>query len=98
MFFYIFILPLGQALVAAVTSGDKRFFLGTDSAPHERQRKECACGCAGIYNSPVALSIYARVFEKVTNKKVHNFLLLPDMVFGKETGVRLQPPDPEILK
>ncbi|KAL8131423.1 dihydroorotase, mitochondrial isoform X1 [Apium graveolens] len=53
-----------QALVAAVTSGDKRFFLGTDSAPHERQKKECACGCAGIYNSPVALSIYARVFEK----------------------------------
>lgn len=57
--------------MAAVTSGDKRFFLGTDSAPHERQRKECACGCAGIYNSPVALSIYAKVFEKVNTIHAH---------------------------
>lgn len=55
----------GQAIVKAVTSGSKRFFLGTDSAPHERKRKECSCGCAGIYNSPVALSVYAKVFEEV---------------------------------
>ncbi|KAM7275910.1 hypothetical protein ACFE04_017776 [Oxalis oulophora] len=34
------------------------------SAPHKRQRKECSCGCAGIYNAPVALSVYAKVFEK----------------------------------
>ncbi|XVF14581.1 hypothetical protein REPUB_Repub09cG0073200 [Reevesia pubescens] len=54
----------GQAIVSAVTSGNKRFFLGTDSAPHERQRKECPCGCAGIYNAPVALSLYAKVFEE----------------------------------
>ncbi|KAM7276893.1 hypothetical protein ACFE04_018759 [Oxalis oulophora] len=53
-----------QAIVSAVTSGSKRFFLGTDSAPHERQRKECSCGCAGIYNAPVALSVYAKVFEQ----------------------------------
>ncbi|XVF14580.1 hypothetical protein REPUB_Repub09cG0073200 [Reevesia pubescens] len=53
-----------QAIVSAVTSGNKRFFLGTDSAPHERQRKECPCGCAGIYNAPVALSLYAKVFEE----------------------------------
>ncbi|KAJ7981481.1 Dihydroorotase, mitochondrial [Quillaja saponaria] len=53
-----------KAIVSAVTSGSKRFFLGTDSAPHERQRKECSCGCAGIYNSPVALSLYAKVFEE----------------------------------
>ncbi|KAL3533443.1 hypothetical protein ACH5RR_006964 [Cinchona calisaya] len=53
-----------QAIVSAVTSGSKRFFLGTDSAPHERQKKECPCGCAGIYNAPVALSVYANVFEK----------------------------------
>ncbi|KAK4577585.1 hypothetical protein RGQ29_027918 [Quercus rubra] len=52
-----------EAIVAAVTSGSKRFFLGTDSAPHERRRKECPCGCAGIYNAPVALSLYAKVFE-----------------------------------
>ncbi|PHU26066.1 Dihydroorotase, mitochondrial [Capsicum chinense] len=53
-----------QALVSAVTRGSKRFFLGTDSAPHDRRRKECSCGCAGIYNAPVALSVYAKVFEK----------------------------------
>lgn len=53
-----------QAIVSAVTSGSKRFFLGTDSAPHERRRKECSCGCAGIYNSPVALSLYTKVFEE----------------------------------
>ncbi|XP_031492137.1 dihydroorotase, mitochondrial isoform X2 [Nymphaea colorata] len=53
-----------QAIVAAVTSGSKRFFLGTDSAPHERQKKECPCGCAGIYNAPVALALYAKVFEE----------------------------------
>ncbi|KAK9110751.1 hypothetical protein Sjap_018811 [Stephania japonica] len=53
-----------QAIVAAVTSGNKRFFLGTDSAPHDRRKKECSCGCAGIYNAPVALSLYAKVFEE----------------------------------
>ncbi|XP_054811448.1 dihydroorotase, mitochondrial-like isoform X2 [Prosopis cineraria] len=53
-----------QAIVSAVTSGSKRFFLGTDSAPHERHKKECPCGCAGIYNSRVALSLYAKVFEE----------------------------------
>ncbi|KAG6433473.1 hypothetical protein SASPL_105087 [Salvia splendens] len=53
-----------QAIASAVTSGSKRFFLGTDSAPHDRRNKECPCGCAGIYNSPVALSLYAKVFEE----------------------------------
>lgn len=53
-----------QAIVSAVTSGSKRFFLGTDSAPHDRRNKECTCGCAGIYNSPVALPLYAKVFEE----------------------------------
>ncbi|KAJ8465466.1 hypothetical protein OPV22_028018 [Ensete ventricosum] len=53
-----------QAIVSAVTSGSSRYFLGTDSAPHERQKKECPCGCAGIYNAPVALSLYAKVFEQ----------------------------------
>ncbi|XP_008792278.2 dihydroorotase, mitochondrial isoform X2 [Phoenix dactylifera] len=53
-----------QAIVSAVTSGSIRYFLGTDSAPHERRRKECACGCAGIYNAPVALALYAKVFEE----------------------------------
>ncbi|XP_020678149.2 dihydroorotase, mitochondrial isoform X1 [Dendrobium catenatum] len=54
----------GQAIVSAVTSGSKRFFLGTDSAPHARNLKECTCGCAGIYNASVALSLYTKVFEE----------------------------------
>jgi dihydroorotase len=51
------------ALVAAATSGDPRFFLGTDSAPHARHLKENACGCAGCYTAPVALPLYAEAFE-----------------------------------
>jgi dihydroorotase len=51
------------ALVAAATSGDPKFFLGTDSAPHPRHAKEAACGCAGIYNAPFAIESYAMVFE-----------------------------------
>lgn len=53
-----------QALIAAATSGDEKFFLGTDSAPHAQQRKETACGCAGIYTAPAALELYAEVFEQ----------------------------------
>ncbi|OMO89023.1 Dihydroorotase homodimeric type [Corchorus capsularis] len=53
-----------QAIVSAVTSGSKKFFLGTDSAPHERRKKECPCGCAGIYSAPIALSLYAKVFDE----------------------------------
>ena len=51
-----------QALVRAATEGDPSFFLGTDSAPHERGDKESACGCAGIFSAPVALEAYAEVF------------------------------------
>ncbi|MFK5977599.1 MAG: dihydroorotase [Rhizobiaceae bacterium] len=51
------------ALVKAATSGDKRFFLGTDSAPHVDPLKECACGCAGIYSSINTMSCLAHVFE-----------------------------------
>jgi dihydroorotase len=53
-----------QALVAAATSGDPKFFLGTDSAPHAKADKEAACGCAGCYSAPVALPLYAEVFEE----------------------------------
>jgi dihydroorotase len=52
-----------QALVAAVTSGSPKFFLGTDSAPHARHTKENACGCAGCYSAPAALEFYATAFE-----------------------------------
>ena len=51
------------ALVEAATSGDTRFFLGTDSAPHLDGAKESACGCAGIFNVSVTLSVLAHVFE-----------------------------------
>jgi dihydroorotase len=52
------------ALRAAATSGDERFFLGTDSAPHADPAKESACGCAGVFNAPNALSCLAHVFEE----------------------------------
>ena len=52
------------ALRKAATSGASCFFLGTDSAPHARHTKECDCGCAGIFNSPVAMQAYAQVFEE----------------------------------
>ena len=52
------------ALRRAATSGDARFFLGTDSAPHEVRLKESDCGCAGIFNAPVALPCLAQVFDE----------------------------------
>ena len=52
-----------QALVRAATSGNPKFFLGTDSAPHARNTKEAACGCAGCYTALNALELYAEVFE-----------------------------------
>lgn len=51
------------ALRAAATSGNAKFFLGTDSAPHLRHAKESSCGCAGIYCAPYALESYAEVFD-----------------------------------
>ncbi|HBR5018370.1 TPA: dihydroorotase [Klebsiella pneumoniae] len=52
-----------QSLLKAATSGDRRFFAGTDSAPHPRTAKLAACGCAGIFNAPSALECYATAFE-----------------------------------
>ena len=52
-----------QALIEAATSGNPRFFLGTDSAPHARQAKESACGCAGLYTAHAAIELYAEVFD-----------------------------------
>ena len=52
-----------QALLAAATSGNPRFFLGTDSAPHERGTKETACGCAGMFTAHAAIELYAEAFE-----------------------------------
>lgn len=54
-----------QALREAVTSGSKKFFLGTDSAPHMKEDKESDCGCAGCYSAPAALELYAQVFDEM---------------------------------
>lgn len=66
---HLYCLPVAKrtrhrdALRAAAVSGHLRFFLGTDSAPHPVNEKESACGCAGIFNAPVAMEAYAAVFE-----------------------------------
>jgi dihydroorotase len=67
---HLYCLPIAKrdadrrALRQAAVSGDRRFFLGTDSAPHPRAAKECACGCAGIFNAPNTLPCLAQVFEE----------------------------------
>jgi dihydroorotase len=53
-----------RALVEAAISGDPRFFLGTDSAPHARQAKESGCGCAGIYTAHAGIELYAEAFDQ----------------------------------
>ena len=67
---HLFCLPIlkrdthQQALIAAATSGNKKFFLGTDSAPHIQGRKESSCGCAGCFSHHAAIELYAEVFEQ----------------------------------
>jgi dihydroorotase len=67
---HLFCLPIlkreahRKALLAAATSGNPKFFLGTDSAPHAKNTKEAACGCAGCYTARHALSIYATAFDQ----------------------------------
>ncbi|WP_274865157.1 dihydroorotase [Serratia marcescens] len=68
---HLFCLPIlkrnvhQEALRQAVASGSNRFFLGTDSAPHLKHRKESSCGCAGCFNAPNAIPAYAAVFEQL---------------------------------
>jgi dihydroorotase len=54
-----------EALLEAATSGNPRYFLGTDSAPHERATKETACGCAGMFTAHAAIELYTEAFEAV---------------------------------
>jgi dihydroorotase len=53
-----------EALVEAATSGNPKFFLGTDSAPHAQHTKEASCGCAGVYNAHAGIELYAIAFEE----------------------------------
>jgi len=55
--------PDQKALLKAATSGSPKFFLGTDSAPHDREKKESACGCAGIFSAHAAIELYAEAFD-----------------------------------
>lgn len=54
-----------ERLCEIVTSGHRRFFLGTDSAPHSQMAKESSCGCAGIFSGPCAIEIYAEIFDSL---------------------------------
>lgn len=54
-----------QALLHAATSGHRKFFLGTDSAPHSKDKKESGCGCAGIFSAHAAIEMYATAFEEM---------------------------------
>ena len=56
--------PHQEALIAAATSGNQRFFLGTDSAPHDKNQKESACGCAGVFSAHAAIELYAEAFDR----------------------------------
>ena len=53
-----------KSVLEAALSGNSKFFLGTDSAPHLKNQKESACGCAGVYSAPYAMPMYAQIFEQ----------------------------------
>ena len=62
------------AVLNAAISGNPKFFLGTDSAPHKRAEKESSCGCAGIYSALNAMEIYAEIFDQNNAiEKLENF-------------------------
>jgi dihydroorotase len=64
-----------KALLQAATSGNKKFFAGTDSAPHSKNLKESECGCAGVYSAPYAVAMYAEAFDKLNAiDKLENFI------------------------
>lgn len=66
-----------NALIKAATSGNPKFFAGSDSAPHAINQKESACGCAGIYSAPYVLAMYAEVFDNMESlSSLNNFMSL----------------------
>lgn len=81
-----------EALIQAAISGNSKFFLGTDSAPHIKEKKESACGCAGSFTSPYGMELYARAFEIANSlNKLEDFA----SVFGRKFyGIQI--PDTKI--
>ncbi|KTD34439.1 dihydroorotase, homodimeric type [Legionella moravica] len=64
-----------RALQLAISSGNPKFFAGTDSAPHETSTKESACGCAGIYSAPFAVALYTQMFDELNQlNKLNDFM------------------------
>ncbi len=78
------------ALVAAATSGNAKFFLGTDSAPHAKSTKEAACGCAGCYTAHAGIELYAQAFEAAALPYLGDDPLVPFLA-GETIAWRLQP-------
>ena len=80
-----------EALLKAATSGDSKFFLGTDTAPHLTSDKESACGCAGVFNAPYSISILAQIFDNRNSmSKLEKFVSINGAIhynlnFNKET-------------
>ena len=94
------------AVRSAAVSGLPKFFLGTDTAPHSREAKESACGCAGIFNAPYALESYAQVFEEegaldkfegFASEHGARFYGLP-LNMGSVTLERVEQPVPETVE
>jgi dihydroorotase len=66
--------PHQESLIKAATSGNPRFFLGTDSAPHDRLHKESSCGCAGVFSAHAAIELYAEAFDRANKiEKLEGF-------------------------
>jgi dihydroorotase len=91
-----------RALIEAATSGNPRFFLGTDSAPHLKTDKEASCGCAGLYTAPVALAVYAEIFAaQGAMDRLESFASLNGPAFyglaPNEARIRLEPVKTKIV-
>ena len=85
---HLYCLPVAKreqhrlALIEAATSGEKCFFLGTDTAPHSINAKERACGCAGIFSAPAAIELYAQIFDQAgALEKLESFASLNGPAF-----------------
>ena len=95
-----------RALRAAAASGDARFFLGTDSAPHPRRDKEAACGCAGIFNAPTAMAAVAQAFDEegaldrleafasANGARFYGYPENTDRIVLRRTPAAVEPPPP----